>query len=372
MRWTKTCYGEVLRHSSWFAILKIALPCCLLPTVVFIVLERKRVAQTSKDIAAILTMISCRNADADTVIATGSCSRLLGMGEEYVDGEGARQWRPRGCSVQTYWPNLSLMSRCISEVFPGSKEKSRSLIVFMGDSRLRQLQEKLYWLITGTDFHTHDAVQGSPVAQPEPVMCDPPAQPHEDNWKRGQCNLTMIHPTVPITIKRVWDPMLDASLAQNHLNRLINRVTTKTLPKLLVLNSGAWLLKHCYDSGISLEACTKTYTKIILDIRPALKRLSALTTVIWMPQTAVDRRFATLFLTASQNGAIPVFNQIAACLLAETSVLFWWSSQQVYEYFADSHDGLHQGAKTLFTNAQMLINVMCNAAVGSNSSACCV
>ena len=165
--------------------------------------------------------------------------------------------------------------------------------------------------------------------------------------------------------------MITSSLTQSLLKNILT-LPSNQLPNLVILNSGAWLLKDCYDSGTSLEACTKIYTELIHEIKPALQRLSALTKVVWTPQTTVDRRFATLFLSASQNGAISVFNQIASCLLADTAVLFWWTYAQVYDFFGDSHDGLHQGRRTLFTNAQILLNLACNKAVGSNASYCCI
>ncbi|OQV18867.1 hypothetical protein BV898_07121 [Hypsibius exemplaris] len=345
-------------------IVKPALLVCLFLIVAYFVVHYfKKVHEDTATVSAWVV--------PEPVNRTRSCGALLAHGEICEDSFGTRRLRPQGCFMQDYTAPTPLTARCLESLADRSPQQNVR-IVLMGDSRLRQLQHHINWLITGnwTDI---DNEKGVRVRRPGSLVCDPPWKDSDDKIRSGQCNLTLSTPNLNFTVQRLWDPMIAPDRAPFTLTNMLNINDSSELPNIVIINSGAWLLKWCHDNNLTSEACQTEHRKIIFAIKPLLKRLSALTTVIWMPQTVVNRAFATLFLTHEKNGLISIFNDMATTLLADTNVRFWWSSHQAYERFNDTRDGIHQGPRTLLHNAQVVVNYLCNAVVSPpNSNYCCI
>ncbi|OWA52723.1 hypothetical protein BV898_17169 [Hypsibius exemplaris] len=289
-----------------------------------------------------------------------SCGRLLTDEEIFEDSFGVKRLRSQGCFMQNYTAPTPLTSRCFTSLSHHQSKTNSSQgvrIVLIGDSRMRQLQHKLNWLITGnwTDI---DNAKGDRIRQPAPLVCDEPLGGNK--VETGQCNLTLSVPSLNLTVQRWWATMVEPGMAHFFLTRILAAVNDSgQLPSIVIINSGAWLLKSvCHEKRLTTENCTGEYRKIISHIKPLIMRLSALTSVIWTPQTPVAKGDWSM----ESNKLVPVFNEIASELLEDTNVHFWWSSRQAYERFSDTPDGLHWGSRTLIHNAQVVMNYLCNAA----------
>ena len=96
---------------------------------------------------------------------------------------------------------------------------------------------------------------------------------------------------------------------------------------------------------------------------PPLKKLAQDLPVIWLPQNAINKAFATIFISAESNSIIQEFNKAAARALADSGVIIWWNYNQIYEFFGDTSDGIHIGPKSRAVFAQIIFNFLCQSTV---------
>ena len=96
---------------------------------------------------------------------------------------------------------------------------------------------------------------------------------------------------------------------------------------------------------------------------PPLKKLAEELPVIWLPQNAINKSFATVFISAKSNSIIQEFNKAAARMLAGSDVIIWWNYNQIYEFFGDTNDGIHIGRKSRAVFAQIIFNFLCQFTV---------
>ncbi|KAM7291899.1 N-acetylneuraminate 9-O-acetyltransferase [Ixodes scapularis] len=263
-----------------------------------------------------------------------TCKWLLSDGRF----QGYHVWQPYGCMLHTYSNAESRM--CMRYIaYWGGKNH----IVFMGDSRIRQLYLAF-------------------VHQVQPSS----SLPEEDLKENIHHNLKFVDKDLKLTVEFLWNPMVDAAMRAS-CARWLSRGSAER-PTVLVLGSGTWSIKL---SNGSSQAVTE-YKANVTQLVPSLDRLANTTRILWLLQDPVvpeklhpTRRMIT-------NELIDAYNEAATHALRYSSVELWSSIRLISEgYHNDQEDGLHTGAFAVNYAIQILTNMYCNDHMNYNDGTCC-
>ncbi|OQV11567.1 hypothetical protein BV898_14143 [Hypsibius exemplaris] len=179
-------------------------------------------------------------------------------------------WRPNaGCSIRYRSHNESI--ECLQEL--SVVTANAPYIIFIGDSRLRQLRDGLILELTGNDYD----FQANREAIVDPLF-------YKKHAASGK-----YYPSAGVHVWFEWFSHMDDGFGPltNHLKKLI---LSDFKPSLLVMGVGVWLMRDCHRTGVSLDACVQRYSKEFEKLYPVLVELSATTKMIWLPQCAVHEK----------------------------------------------------------------------------------
>ncbi|XP_064107706.1 N-acetylneuraminate 9-O-acetyltransferase-like isoform X1 [Macrobrachium nipponense] len=257
-----------------------------------------------------------------------SCHRLLSDGRF----QGSLVWQPYGCMLHTYSNTDS--RRCMRYV---AFLKQQNHIVFLGDSRIRQL---FYAMV-------------KQVAVSHPKF---PEVAHEEL----HYNDTNLH----LNIEFFWRPVMDLQV-----DKLLNQwKRSKVLPKLIVIGSATHTIKISNGSSLALEE----YKKNLTHIASALHQIGNKTRVLWMLQDPVVPERLKPERAAITNDQLDLYNMAAMEVLYGTNVQLWSSSRLVAQgSVAGFTDGLHAGDVAVKYDTQILLNLYCNDHLNFNDGTCC-
>uniref|UniRef100_V5HCC7 Putative conserved plasma membrane protein n=2 Tax=Ixodes ricinus TaxID=34613 RepID=V5HCC7_IXORI len=263
-----------------------------------------------------------------------TCKWLLSDGRF----QGYHVWQPYGCMLHTYSNAESRM--CMRYIaYWGGKNH----IVFMGDSRIRQLYRAF-------------------VHQVQPSS----SLPEEDLKENIHHNLKFVDKDLKLTVEFLWNPMVDAAMRASCAHWLSRGSAER--PTVLVLGSGTWSIKL---SNGSSQAVTE-YKANVTQLVPSLDRLANTTRILWLLQDPVVPEKLHPARRMITNELIDGYNEAATHALRYSNVELWSSIRLISEgYHNDQEDGLHTGAFAVNYAIQILTNMYCNDHMNYNDGTCC-
>lgn len=262
-----------------------------------------------------------------------TCKWLLSDGRF----QGYHVWQPYGCMLHTYTNAESRMCLRYIAYWGGQNH-----IVFMGDSRIRQL----YWALV------HQVQQpGGAAAEGQ--------QAHRD--------LHFEEKDLRLTVEFLWRPLVE----DGSMRAAAARWLGASGPRLLVVGGGTWAMRRSNGSRAALAE----YGAGVSRLAPLLDRLAANgSTVLWMLQGPVQPQRLRPGRQALTNELVDAYNRAAARALRHSpGVQLWRSARLVAQGApeADSPDGLHAGPFVLGYAVQILTNAYCNDHMNYNDGTCC-
>ncbi|XP_077544397.1 N-acetylneuraminate (7)9-O-acetyltransferase isoform X2 [Haemaphysalis longicornis] len=262
-----------------------------------------------------------------------TCKWLLSDGRF----QGYHVWQPYGCMLHTYTNAESRMCLRYIAYWGGQNH-----IVFMGDSRIRQL----YWALV------HQVQQpGGAAAEGQ--------QAHRD--------LRFEEKDLRLTVEFLWRPLVEDGSMRVAAARWLGAGG----PRLLVVGGGTWAMRRSNGSRAALAE----YGAGVSRLAPLLERLAANgSTVLWALQGPVQPQRLRPGRQALTNELVDAYNRAAARALRHSpGVQLWRSARLVAQGApeADSPDGLHAGPFVLGYAVQILTNAYCNDHMNYNDGTCC-
>ena len=222
----------------------------------------------------------------------------------------------------------------------------RNHIVFMGDSRIRQLYYAFIKLVS-----TKEVSSSSSEAPPH----------HNLSFQEHDLNLD---------VQFLWYPVLDEAFFRQYESWLQGDAVKR--PKMVVTGCGTWSIKSSNASVRSLESYKTNITRL-LKLMDSMGNSGS--QILWALQDPVlpeklskDRRMIS-------NEQIDLYNKAALDALRYSTsdgVHVWSSSRLVSQGFNDdSLDGLHMGDVALGYAIEILLNMYCNDQMNYNDGTCC-
>ncbi|CAN7990099.1 unnamed protein product, partial [Ixodes hexagonus] len=263
-----------------------------------------------------------------------TCKWLLSDGRF----QGYHVWQPYGCMLHTYSNAESRM--CMRYIaYWGGKNH----IVFMGDSRIRQLYLAF-------------------VHQVQPSS----SLPEDDLKENIHHDLKFVDKDLKLTVEFLWSPMVDTSM-RTSCTRWLSHGSAER-PTVLVLGSGTWSIKQSNGSSQALTEYKANVTQLV----PLLDRLANTTRILWLLQDPVVPEKLHPARRMITNELIDAYNEAATHALRYSNVELWSSIRLISEgYHNDQEDGLHTGPFAVNYAIQILTNMYCNDHMNYNDGTCC-
>uniref|UniRef100_T1KKL8 Cas1p 10 TM acyl transferase domain-containing protein n=1 Tax=Tetranychus urticae TaxID=32264 RepID=T1KKL8_TETUR len=262
-----------------------------------------------------------------------SCKWLLSDGRF----QGYREWQPYGCMLHTYSKMDS--RRCLRYI---AYWGGRNYIVFIGDSRIRQLYFAFINLI--------NANLETPVI--DTVV-------HHD--------LKVEEKDLNLKVEFLWRPVINESMFTPYQNWLSSDISSR--PQVVVTGSGTWTIKSSNASLKALEDYKTNLTRLL----PNMDRMGC--EILWVLQDPVNPEKLDPSRSMISNEQIDLYNKAAINVLkyaTSPKVHIWSSSRLVSQgYSDDQKDGLHMGQTALNYAVQILLNMYCNDQMNHNDGTCC-
>ncbi|XP_054167954.1 N-acetylneuraminate 9-O-acetyltransferase-like [Oppia nitens] len=271
-----------------------------------------------------------------------SCKWLLSDGSFHGFGDYS-VWQPYGCMIHTYNKIDSRM--CLRYIaYWGGKNH----IVFLGDSRIRQL----YYAFIKTCVPNENLINTAYPAH------------HDLEYKERDLKLD---------VRFLWHPVVNESMTKVFTQWLSLQVSER--PNLIVMGSATHSIKSSNASVKALEYYRKNLTLLM----PSLDKLSASSKILWALQDPVSSEKLDVGRVMITNEQIDAYNKAAMEILKysnSNNVHIWSSARLVAQGYASdlsnpNEDGLHTNNKALNFAAQILFNMYCNDQMNYNDGTCC-
>ncbi|OWA52534.1 hypothetical protein BV898_16986 [Hypsibius exemplaris] len=274
--------------------------------------------------------------------------RCLGMFEsggliEWDVEDATTSWKAdAGCAIRYRSQNESI--GCLHDV--AMQRLNASFIVFLGDSRLRQLRDGIILELTGKDmdFQANRNALGDPLFDKK----------HEG---RG-----FFYENARAQVRNEWEPHLDDG--GGSFTRVVENLTRAELkPSLLVMGAGSWLVRDCHRANKTQQTCIQTYKENFKKLLPLLDKLVPTTDMIWLPQCAISERHLNNVNNIGvgfTNSNMQLYNDAIKELLPPY-MIYWQSAWDVSVQLNEGLDGLHFSRRAKRYLTQMLLNWACSA-----------
>ena len=256
-----------------------------------------------------------------------SCKWLLSDGRF----QGYHVWQPYGCMLHNYSRTDSRMCMRYIAYWGG-----KNTIVFVGDSRMRQIYSAFRQLISiraGDDF-------------------------------------SLVENDLNLELQFKHLPILNSSVAQAFQNW--SQQEPKNRPKIVVAGCGIQSIKENNASMQSLEDYRANLTRLL----PEIDRFSGSgsSQILWLLQHPVKEEKLSEENSMITNEQIDLYNKAALDVLkyVSSNVHVWSSSRLLSQGWAhDEEDGIHMGSVALAYSVQILLNMYCNDQMNFNDGSCC-
>jgi len=224
----------------------------------------------------------------------------------------------------------------------------RNNIVFLGDSRIRQL----YYAFIKT-------------ASPNEELINSGYAPHHDlQYKERDLRLD---------VQFLWHPIVNETMAQVFKQWLKMEISSR--PNIVVMGSATHSIKSSNASLKALEYYRKNLTLLL----PDMDAISDTTHILWALQDPVSPEKLKPDRSMITNEQIDLYNKAAMEILkySTTKNVHIWSSARLVAqgYNSDSdnenNDGLHMSPIALNYATQILLNMYCNDQMNYNDGTCC-
>lgn len=224
----------------------------------------------------------------------------------------------------------------------------RNSIIFMGDSRVRQLY--------------YEFIKSISVSQDN--IANMPAH-HDLDYDEKDLNLN---------IKFLWRPVVNQSLIDEFKNW--NSVSEYSRPNIVIVGSATHSIKQSNASLNALEYYQKNLTILL----PYMDSLNRSTTILWVLQDPIKHELLKDDRAMITNEQIDAYNKAAMEILrfsAVNTVHIWSSARLVAQGYNDAiidkanNDGLHINSNALKFSIQILLNLYCNDHMNYNDGTCC-
>lgn len=217
----------------------------------------------------------------------------------------------------------------------------RNSIVFLGDSRIRQLYYALVNLISTRPLEEEKSH-------------------HNMSFKQSDLNLD---------VEFIWNPMIDAQMFNVYHNWLALNASDR--PKIVVTGSATHAIKVSNASLVALEQYRQNLTRLM----PLMEEMGDTSQILWVLQDPVVEERLSPDRIMITNEQIDLYNEAAMEILKysrSSGVHIWSSSRLVAQgYNNDQKDGLHAGPVALNWDIQILLNMYCNDQMDYNDGTCC-
>lgn len=224
----------------------------------------------------------------------------------------------------------------------------RNFIIFMGDSRIRQLYFEFIRSISANDDNEYS----------QPV--------HRDiEYNEKDLNLR---------IKFLWRPIVNQSMIDQF--KQLSDLSMEARPNIIIVGSATHSIK---ESNASIQAL-EYYRRNLTILLPYMDSLNKSTTILWTLQDPIKHDSLRKDRQMITNEQIDAYNKAAMEILhfsITNSVHVWSSARLVAQGFKDlilkkgSNDGLHVDDKALKFSIQILLNLYCNDHMNYNDGTCC-
>lgn len=269
------------------------------------------------------------------VIHNDSCKWLLSDGRF----QGYHVWQPYGCMLHNYTRIDARLCMRYNAYFGSS-----NFILFVGDSRIRQIYHSLAKLIA---IQSIDSTYG-------------PSYAHHD--------LTFDSKDLNLEISFIWQPYLDNSFDQ--VFQKWHKVGPgQRKPKMIITGCGTWSIKESNASSETLEEYHNNLTRLTSSMDPLA---ASGTQILWVLQDPVNPDKLSPERSMISNEQIDAYNKVALDILRYTNVKIWSSARLLSQGYAnDQEDGLHMAPIPLQYAVQILLNMYCNDQMNFNDGTCC-
>lgn len=270
------------------------------------------------------------------VIHNDSCKWLLSDGRF----QGYHVWQPYGCMLHNYTRIDARL--CMQYIAYWGNSNS---ILFIGDSRIRQIYHSLVKLI---------AIQSVDSTY--------------ESAKNAHHDLSFASNDLNLDISFIWKPFLDDSFDQ--VFQKWHKVTdSKKKPKMIIAGSGTWSIKESNASAEALEQYHMNLTRLTssMDLLAASG-----TQVLWVLQDPVNPDKLSPERSMISNEQIDAYNKVALDILRYTNIKIWSSARLLSQGYSNGQeDGLHMASVPLQYAVQILLNMYCNDQMNFNDGTCC-
>ncbi len=224
----------------------------------------------------------------------------------------------------------------------------RNNIVFLGDSRIRQLYNAFI-----------------KIASPNEEQINSAYAPHHDlQYKERDLRLD---------VQFLWHPIVNETMAQVFREWVKMEVSQR--PNIVVIGSATHQIKSSNGSLKALEYYRKNLTLLL----PNMDKISDTTHILWALQDPVSPEKLKRDRLMITNEQIDLYNKAAMEILkySTTNNVHIWSSARLVAqgYNSDSNnendDGLHMSPIALNYAIQILLNMYCNDQMNYNDGTCC-
>ncbi|GAU87323.1 hypothetical protein RvY_00197 [Ramazzottius varieornatus] len=286
------------------------------------------------------------------------CNRLLEFGAESLD----HKWQPFNCNMRTY--SLTDLRRAV-EMLRSRTDRSHVGILLIGDSRMRQLQTGLHRFLLGQSNYKFT---GFAEETPPSIFCDRPDanQYHWFNETLQSCEFNRTFHSPNLSLARWWIPLLDAGTTKHRLQRLLDR-GNGSMPHVVVLSGGLWLIRDCWNRKIPFSDCMTQYRRNVTNLLPILGKVARHSVVLWTLEYPVIWEPAA----AQMNRKLEMLNDLLRKDLATSPVKIWESYSQAYDMGGDTPDGCHFGWKGLTLLMQIFLNFLVDRVDTNDQHVCC-
>ncbi|XP_064646381.1 N-acetylneuraminate 9-O-acetyltransferase-like isoform X2 [Lineus longissimus] len=260
-----------------------------------------------------------------------SCKWLMGDGRF----QGHNVWQPYGCMMHHY--SRIDARNCMHYI---SYWGGHNHIVFMGDSRIRELFYEFVDMFTPKYKESHHPVVHSNV-----------------KFRDEKINLK---------VDFLWVPMVNGSMY--NIYKAWVGMDQPERPNLVITSAALWTISH--NNG-SLEALGNFKVNLTY-IVPFFDKLKKTTKVFWRLQDPVEELKRKDHGKVITNPRIDEYNRGAIDILQNSAADIWSSSRLVCQ--GTSHptkDGTHLTSLPLLWDNQILFNMYCNNNMGFNDGTCC-
>ncbi|KAI1285807.1 N-acetylneuraminate 9-O-acetyltransferase [Halotydeus destructor] len=263
-----------------------------------------------------------------------SCKWLLSDGRF----QGDHIWQPYGCMLHNYTKADSRMCMRYIAYWGGTNH-----IVFMGDSRIRQLYNTFTRLVSTKNYAG-------------------PSFAHHD--------LTLTDSNLNLETEFIWAPIINGTMFEMY-RRWQNTEASKR-PKIVITGCATWSIKTSNASNKALEDYKSNLTRLLSSIESLGKQD---TQILWVLQDPVDQEKLSKDRKMITNEQVDLYNKAALDILKycrSDNVRVWSSARLASQgYSSDQTDGLHMGEVALHYALQILLNMYCNDQLNYNDGNCC-